>query len=358
MLAVVAGPSVWAGSEIEQIDPEQQQLIVTQDPGQPWQLGDTACVVRGGQRMACGHVDAANSAGARVILTLSRGSLLFIGDQVEPNQYVSQVFKVEPDGLSLLITHNPSKMWEKDDRVCIVVGAERLTCGVVISSGDTLAQVALLWSPKSELPKGAPVEPMYSDQQVAEQTKQKEHREQQRKQLATQVAVAQQTEREIQSINDTPVEIEVEHKWGDFFIDNVSGGVNYLYPVIRFEKAIRSRLALGLMPMYFHRGSTGSISGLGAQVTLTYYPQKIYRGPWLTLALGALRLQGELSGTEASANSLIFTMAGGWRWLWASGYHLGMGAGINHLTSPEPGGMNFNFSGLAPAIMIDIGFLF
>jgi len=142
-------------------------------------------------------------------------------------------------------------------------------------------------------------------------------------------------------------------------ISNFSGGLNYLFPEIQYQRMANSHVAQGGMLLLMNSSvPNGSVKGLGAYATFTFYKQELFKGPWAQIGAGVFSLSANSGGVQQNYASPAVTFNVGWRWYWASNWNLGLGLGSQWLLYPKPETSGVEFSGVLPSVALDLGFAF
>lgn len=134
-------------------------------------------------------------------------------------------------------------------------------------------------------------------------------------------------------------------------------GINYIFPYFQSLWRVGEGFAVGGQFLYMNYPlSNGSLKGWGWLLGMHYFGTTTFHGLWAELSVGTYKLTGEESGVEESKTPLALTGTLGWRWLWDSGLSMGFGVGFNAFFGTRFQNLNLDFSGLLPAILMDVGF--
>lgn len=143
------------------------------------------------------------------------------------------------------------------------------------------------------------------------------------------------------------------------FMSNFSFGLNYIFPNIQYQQALTQNFTTGVMPIFVNAPvGNGDIRGPGVYLTFTRYDIEPYHGTFLQLGVGYYAMTATVNSVEESFYSPAFMAVVGWRWFWPSGVNFAFGIGAQYLMKAKPDTLVLDFSGVLPALVLDLGFAF
>jgi len=146
--------------------------------------------------------------------------------------------------------------------------------------------------------------------------------------------------------------------------NDVSAGVEFIQPMMIYQRMLGSHFAIGLMPIYMDFSSLdGSLSGIGGHLMLNYYSKSPFKGWWLFGGVGYYSFTATLNATQNNptttekGSTISALVGGGYRFVFgSSGWNLGLGAGVQYLANPQT--TSLQFSSILPAASVDVGYAF
>lgn len=277
----------------------------------------------------------------------------------------AEVVKVGEDYKFVTVSHDPAREWQVNDQVCVIekTNEEIKACGLVMRSvmkgalvrftvrlgeikvGDLAQWVIVPWmkSPKErELARKSGKVP-FRHSFVLDLHQKALNRE------VIYVKGLDIVEQE------TFWELE-EHATNTY---SITGGFNFLYPIIHGQKAVGKHFTLGLMGTYLshdiHQVKTTSFGGL---LTLSYYGKEPFRGLWFQVGAGPLYSSLDYLGQTGNGFFLTVMMSVGWRWFLGEHINSGLGVGGMYCFMRSNSFIPFDNIFLLPTVIIDIGFTF
>ena len=401
-MTVVSVPAMATPTTVIQVSGDGMRFLVQQDPSVPLQVGDPLCAMRTQKRLACGVVISQNEFGAWIGVRMTTSETVVPGDKAALVLESSQVQGMA-DNDELWVSHPLNQPWSDLDRVCIIsaskcvawgnvvevaplqarVKVDRLESGVRL--GDYVRQVPA--APTSQLLRyregdekkvWAPVLGVTPSGRMWVAEPNQGHWEKDDRvcvlngpatiacgdvievQKSASVVQLYPKRTRLPQVGDVaekrpPAKREVASL--ESSTKTMAGvGMNYTFPVLHVDHAIDEHLTLGLMPTFLNfSAGGGNLSGSGALATLTYHPTKLFEGFWFQMGVGAYSLDVERLGQTQSQTSLAFLLSGGWRWKF-NGFSLATGLGVNHFFTSQYEDVGLNFSGLKPAILLQLSF--
>lgn len=289
---------VWA-SEVLEVAP--RTLEISSAKPRPWEIEDRVCVNRRGKRIACGYViDTTEKGNATVDLYYRRQS-------------------------------HSTEEWE--DSITLRFNEE------VARKGDTVTLDA-----KSLRPKYVDDTPLNSEL---------EHEN------LLALEKASPASRGLASTDEASFLKFREENKTTGHLSNVSAGMNYVFPNFQYHQAVSDHSATGVMPIYLSGpAGDGALSGFGAFFNYHYYSNKPFDGYWLQAGLGLYALKATKGALSGNGLSFAGSVAVGKRWLWKDGLNFGFAVGLQKLLNSNPGSVPLNFSGIYPALVMDLGYAF
>jgi hypothetical protein len=152
-----------------------------------------------------------------------------------------------------------------------------------------------------------------------------------------------------------------EAKVFDFDVTaGVSFSYSFFYPMIHFQFALSPTITIGLEPLYFRASaSSASLSAFGGLATVNYYGNEYFRGLWISGGAGIFLFSAN-DGVDPSqsATSPVVMVTGGWRGYWDLGLNIGVGAGVQYVSTPSFNNVDVKSAGFQPLLVVDVGFNF
>lgn len=247
----------------------------------------------------------------------------------------SEVLRVGKDMTNIAVTHDPTRQWMPKDRVCILQRAREVVCGVVVKS-TAKGAIVRLDTANYDVMAGdkvmgkfqpTPAEPPSSGGGTA---------------LLNSVGSSSES---------------------DAHLFNVAGGVNvgtsFFYPVLSFAMAVAPNWSIGLSGMFLTASSDPVyLTAFGGYATVNYYSQEYFRGLWIQAGAGMTFFSVSDGVTDESAASFTGLVTAGWRGYWDLGLNIGVGAGLQYISTPDLFLISPNAAGVRPMIVVDLGFNF
>lgn len=131
-----------------------------------------------------------------------------------------------------------------------------------------------------------------------------------------------------------------------------------IWPFAHLEMGINNHFAAGFMPNYFNLsiGNSG-MTGVGFDVTLSYYFRDLFRGPYATVA-GSINVIIPRSNVIPTPRALswggMFNV--GWKFQIAPNWTLGAAGGAKYMLTQQVG--DFSFNGLMLNIVANASYFF
>ncbi len=239
----------------------------------------------------------------------------------------AEVLRVGSDLRLIAVTHDLTRRWQVNDRVCVVQESKELDCGVVIKSKEKFSIVKLKEG-SSQIARGNKV---VSD-------------------VRSQKPVA------LLSSEPVPTTLLVEPL--TFHLLSVGGsiGPKFFYPSLHFQRIIDPQIAVGIMPSYLNiNASTKTLSSISVLLTGNYYPSEFFKELWIQGAMG-LAFMSTSSGTiEQQSASFQALATVGYRLKTELKIVLGIAGGFQYLNDPKFSGLTLNGVGFKPVLVLDAG---
>jgi len=138
---------------------------------------------------------------------------------------------------------------------------------------------------------------------------------------------------------------------------NATLGINYLFPFVHVQQLISRNVSYGLMPMVIWFSQNGAdLRAVAILATLNYHT-RTYRGLWLRGGIGLHIAKIRLTNSTDGTTSLMILGTAGWRWMWPSGFNIAASAGAQYFFDSKIKA-DLKFSGLLPALVLEVGFTF
>lgn len=280
----------------------------------------------------------------------------------------------------VLITNDDARKLEDGDKICFYRQAIEIACGLVITTSPFDATVKLaglgeqINTKKTEKNSDTEsyvelvfekIEVLKSDRPVFKGAAEKTSADITNNTLLEGLV---ELRRSVASTRDNlygkeDLMIETERRILDYdsnfdhhLMSNITAGVNYIFPTVSYQQSLFDNIVLGLTPTLVNTPSgNGTVTGFGMYVSMNHYGIEAFHGDWIQLGAGFMKLS---SGTADWTTPAIMATAG-WRWYWEGGLNFGLGLGMQYmLTSKPPEASNVDFSGLLPALILDLGYAF
>ncbi len=245
-----------------------------------------------------------------------------------------KVIKATPK--AVLISHDEAHRWKKGEKACFYDGDKKLGCGKVVKVAKSAAMVKFD-NKKNKIQKGFLAElytPDIEDRLPAS------HGET--------IDSTGKRKKKKPSINLT----------GGF-----SGASGLFNPYINVQIALSDHIAFGLRPHFFKLSNpTSALSSVGGFGTINIYLKDRFKGLWLQAGGGMFSYSiSDLSpgGATESAKTIALVGTAGWRFHFASGFNIGLGAGMQYLGDFTSTIITANFTGAKLVFAnIEAGFTF
>ncbi len=137
-----------------------------------------------------------------------------------------------------------------------------------------------------------------------------------------------------------------------------SVGFNYVFPGLNYQMELFPKLTLGLSVqiMDVPNSKESSLRGYGTYLSASYYGGNTFSGIWTQFAVGLDFLKVTNASSQISCSPITYQGTLGWRWQTESKMNIGFGVGIHYITPSDIKPLIVTFSGILPAILLDIGF--
>lgn len=157
------------------------------------------------------------------------------------------------------------------------------------------------------------------------------------------------------SLNIVDTTFEERYQWR-----NVAVGFNLLSLNLRLEQMVVRWGALGLMPSFILNQSAGNagLSGYGAFVTGSIYPDGKVDGFWMLNGIGGFSLNAKTDAGEERGLAAAILSTVGWRWRWPSGLNVGVAAGAQYTLLPNFKTITLDYGGISPSLVLEIAYSF
>ncbi len=139
---------------------------------------------------------------------------------------------------------------------------------------------------------------------------------------------------------------------------NLSVGVSYIFPMFHFQHRLSDTFSLGIQSVLvdYLTPVGNKLRGYDGRLTVNYYQQSLYEGLWIQGAFGIALLSATNNVDTESLTLPTSSVLLGWRWKWESGLNFGFGAGAQYIFNAKTQNFNLDFSGVWPALTLDLGF--
>lgn len=239
----------------------------------------------------------------------------------------AEVLRVSSNLRMVAISHDITRRWQVQDRVCVLQNNKEIDCGVVVKTKENFSIVKLKTG-SSQIARGDKVISDVKYQKPAE--------------------LIQPENFQNNPLSDS----------SSFHLLSVGGslGPGIFYPYLHFQRIIDPEFAVGVMPSYLNiTTSSKKLSSISVMLTAAYFPQKFFKDFFAQGAAG-LSFMTTSSGTlEQQATSLHALILGGYKIKTDFGLVFGGAAGLQYLNDPEFSGLTLKGVGFKPIIVFDIG---
>lgn len=344
LAAILAvSPRSASAGRVTGVDDRNEEITISQG-NVPWKIGDDVCVKREGEKLACGKVVAAAPDVATVRVAywkakLTRRKMRFRGgDRYIEGKVIKESIPVgtEVAGPAAPAVAAPAAPPP------VVAPAEPSPAPPRALAAETAVPAP---QPAAVPPPAASPAPVTPPAPLASSPP------------ATSTEAPAPSERPARDVAAVLPAETVEEKIAAPRL-NLSIGANYIFPSVQASVAVGTHYTLGVMPSYVipYGAGSGKISGSGVLVTASYYDKGPFQGLWIEGGVGVSRLTFTIDGAAETLAAPAVLGAVGWRWYWASGTNFGFAVGVNGLFHSPQRKADLGFSGLLPALVLDLGF--
>jgi len=133
---------------------------------------------------------------------------------------------------------------------------------------------------------------------------------------------------------------------------------------LEYQKALGEKTSIGISAMYW-KPPLIKLNVLGATLSFTIFSKSAFHGffvkPLVDIGYASWKIStldliaGTTTETKSSGISFGLGAVAGYRWLWNSGFSLGLGGGVAY-TLGDYGGLDFG--GISPKALFDLGWAF
>lgn len=296
----------WSTNILE-VRPDSQEIVISHEPDRNWNLLDRVCFFRESIEVACGEVTFTN-----------------------PKNAVVTIRKIR-EGL----TKRESKESKTESYVELEFGRDK------VKNNDRVERFVTP-SQDDDSEAQSIVEGLVQLRRAASEGRDKLEGKEDLK------------------IENKPATEDLDERYmGHGCMSNISLGLNYIFPAVQYQQAVTNTVTIGVLPMYLSTPTgNGALTGLGTYLTMNRYSIEPFHGDWMMLGLGFFKLTGTANGVSTDYTSPALILNVGWRWFWDSGINFGFALGFQYMISPKPPSGSLDFSGLLPSIALDIGYAF
>ncbi len=315
-------------SKIEKISLDQMSFVILHDSEDPWQVGDSLCVMHGAKEAACGHVLKTTPKGAIVVVD-QRHEKLAEGDDVEEKK------EREPTG-EITDEKADGAAWDSEQETEVAVPAKKETESEYKARVSNMDRLELVDFHRDII-----------------------HRRGELNSEDGAVSVRDKLKR------------NYNLSFGGQLFGNSNG--NSLWPELYFQYALSRNYSLGLAVNYFAYNVAGiNVTSIGATAFFEFFPMDTMNGVFSRLGVGLASSDYTSPSPDGSTtytgNSLSYhiDVSVGWRWIIGSSFNISLSAGAIYSTvavgPAATGGGSSTTSAhavaLLPVGLVEFGFTF
>ena len=253
--------------------------------------------------------------------------LIFLISLVSGVVWGAEVIKVGSDSRMVAVSHDVTRRWQLNDKLCVVKDGKEFACGNVIRVKENFCILRLKEGSES-IARG--------DKVIASTPIKKP-------------AILVEPEIVTSSL---PITKE------PFHLLTLSGtvGLSFLYPSLHFQRIVEPEFALGVMPSYLNiNSSTKSLNSISILLTGNFYPKGFFKELWIMVAGGLAFMSSSTGSIEKQSTELQVLLTGGYRFKLDIGVVVGLAAGFQYLGDPEFSSLNLKGTGFKPLVLVDFG---
>lgn len=323
--AICLGELSWA-SHVLWVDSEQQWFSVAYPSDLRWRLGESLCVVRGKEKIACGTVEALLPKGARVRVLYQK----MVGTQRQSLGSKSHNFVA----LKFLKEEIRIGDWVK---VALPPPSAESVKGAVVSAGTQagkLEPVAVV--------AGAPTS---TEQLTSEKSQLPESEREPYRGLSS--AFEGITAKDYSLVKTaTP-------------LSALSAGLTNISPQVHFQMAPGDHFGSGLQVSYLNLPvGESTVQGTGYSLTFCYFVDRAFRGLAYQLAFGIHNLVAKAEGNSEFLKTTHLSPSLGWYWWYESGFSFKMAGGFDYFFSREFVASTVTLPSIVPHVSLEMGITF
>lgn len=241
--------------------------------------------------------------------------------------FAAEVLKVASNNRLVAVSHDLTRRWQVNDKLCVVREGKEIACGVIIKVKEKFG-ILRLKEENNSIGRG--------DKVVANVPNK-----------APSILVGSDT-------SSTPVDLD----HSPFYLISLGGtvGPNIAYPSLHLQRIVDPLFSIGLLPSYLSiEASNKAFSSVSLLASFNFYPKEFFREFWIMGALGVAFMSTSLSNVEQQATVLQFLLTGGYRIQLGGGVLIGVGGGLQYLKDPNFSGISIKGTGFKPIFTADIG---
>jgi hypothetical protein len=128
---------------------------------------------------------------------------------------------------------------------------------------------------------------------------------------------------------------------------------------LEYQKSVGEKSALGISAVYW-KPPLIELSFIGGNISFNLYSKSAFHGffvkPLVSIGYTSWKfIDITLAEVDNSAVTFGFGADAGYRWLWKSGFSIGLGGGIRYTLGSYSG---IDFGGIGPSLLFDLGWAF
>jgi hypothetical protein len=239
----------------------------------------------------------------------------------------AEVLKVSSNAKLLAVSHDLTRRWQLNDKLCVIKNGKSEVCGTVIKVKENFS-ILKLKKENTLIARG--------DKVVFEVPEKK-----------AVILVQPEIISDTSAVPSDP-----------FHLLTIGGavGLRIAYPSLHFQRIIEPNFSFGFMPSYLNiQSSSKTLTSVSLLATFNFYPKEFFKGFWV-MAAGGVAIMSTASGnTEQQAAPFQAVLTIGYRFKLNQQLIIGVAGGVQYLKDPKFLNLAVNGTGFQPLVLADFG---
>lgn len=239
----------------------------------------------------------------------------------------AEVLKVSSNAKLLAVSHDLTRRWQVNDKLCVMKNDKPEVCGTVIKVKEKFC-ILKLKKENNLIARGDKVVFEVSEKKAV-------------------ILVQPEVVSSVPAVLSDP-----------FHLLSIGGavGLQIIYPSLHFQRIIEPVFSLGFMPSYLNiQSSTKTLTSVSLLATFNFYPKEFFKEFWIMAAGGIAIMSTVSGGVEQQAAPFQSLLTIGYRFKLNQQFVIGVAGGVQYLKDPKFVGLDLNGTGFQPLGLADFG---